>query len=96
MLYNIVSSAIQIILKVWTMELSVSCLVVIDSSQCHGLQPSRLLCPWNTPGKNTGVDGHSLLQRLFLIQGSNPGFLHRRQILYRVSYREVLTHRNTL
>ena len=28
----------------------------------HGLQPSRLLCPWNSPGKNTEVDRHSLLQ----------------------------------
>ena len=36
-------------------------------------KPSRLLCPWNSPGKNTGVDSHSLLQGLSLIQGSNPG-----------------------
>ena len=43
--------------------------------------------PWNFPGKNTGVDCHSLLQRIFPAQGSNPGLL---QILYRLSYREVL------
>ena len=49
--------------------------------------PTRLLCPWNSPGKNTGVDCHSLLQRIFPAQGSNPGLL---QILYRLSYREVL------
>ena len=27
----------------------------------HGLKPARLLCPWDTPGKNTGVDCHALL-----------------------------------
>ena len=32
--------------------------------------------------KNTGAGGHSLLQEIFLIQGSNPGLLHCRQILY--------------
>ena len=37
----------------------------------HGLQPSRLLCPWNFPGKNTGVVCHFLLQGIFLTQGSN-------------------------
>ena len=37
-----------------------------------GLKPTRLLCPWNFPGKNTGLDCHSLLQGNFLIQGSNP------------------------
>ena len=29
--------------------------VVSDSLQLHGLQPARLLSPWNSPGKNTGV-----------------------------------------
>ena len=28
----------------------------------HGLQPTRLLCPWDSPGKNTGVGCHFLLQ----------------------------------
>ena len=28
----------------------------------HGLQPARLLCPWDSPGKNTGVGCHFLLQ----------------------------------
>ena len=45
---------------------------------------------WNSPGKNTGVDCHSLLQRIFLTQGLNSGLLHCRQILYHLSYREVL------
>ena len=29
--------------------------VVFDSFQPHRLEPTRLLCPWNVPGKNTGV-----------------------------------------
>ena len=36
-----------------------------------------LLCPWNFPGKNTGVGCHFLLQGIFLTQGSNPHLLHR-------------------
>ena len=32
-----------------------------------------LLCPWNSPGKNTGVGSHSLLQEIFPIQGLNLG-----------------------
>ena len=34
------------------------CSVVLDSLQPHGLEPARLLCPLNFPGKNTGVEGH--------------------------------------
>ena len=56
----------------------------------HRLQPARLLHPWDSPGKNTGADCHSLLQRIFLTQGLNPGLQHYRQILYHLSYREVL------
>ena len=48
--------------------------------------PARLLCPWNSPGKNTGVGSHSLLQGVFLTQGSNLGLLHCRQILYHLSH----------
>ena len=47
--------------------------------------PTRLLCSWDFPGKNTGVSSHSLLQGIFPAQGSNPGLLHCRQILYHVS-----------
>ena len=43
-----------------------------DCLQSHGLWLTRLLCPWDFPGKNTGVGGHSLLQRFFPTQGSNP------------------------
>ena len=37
-------------------------------------------------GKNTGVGSHSVLQGIFPIQGSNPGLLHCRQILYHLSH----------
>ena len=69
---------------------SVSHAVVCDSLRPRGLQPPRLLCPWNPPGKNTGVGCHFLLQGIFPTQGSNPGLLHCRQILYRLSYWEAL------
>ena len=36
--------------------------------------------------KNTGVVSHSLFQGIFLNQGSNPGLLHCRQILYHLSH----------
>ena len=48
-------------------------------------EPARLLCPWNSPGKNTGVGSHSLLQGIFLIQGLNLGLPLHRQILYQGS-----------
>ena len=46
----------------------------------HGLQPSRLLCPWDSSGKNTREGCHALFQGIFLAQGSNPHLLHCRQI----------------
>ena len=58
-------------------------------------QSTRLLCPYDSPGKNTGVDCHSLLQRIFPSQRSNPGLLHCRQILYHLSYREGLQKPNS-
>ena len=60
--------------------------VMTNSLQAHGLQPSRLLCPWDFPDKNTGVGCHALLQGIFPTQGSNPGLLHCRQILYCLSH----------
>ena len=42
---------------------SVSCSVVSDSLWPH--EPARLLCPWNSAGKNTGVGSHCLLQGIF-------------------------------
>ena len=36
--------------------------IVSDSVRPHRRQPTRLLCPWDSPGKNTGVGCHFLLQ----------------------------------
>ena len=47
----------------------------------HGLWPARLLHPWDSPGKNTGVGCHFLLQGIFPTQGSNPRLPHCRQTL---------------
>ena len=45
-----------------------------------------LLCPWDSPGRDTGVGCHSLLQGTFLTQRSKLGLLHGRQILYHLSH----------
>ena len=59
----------------WLLILPTYCVlshsVVSDSVQPRGLQPARLLGPWNPPGKNTGVGCHFLLQGIFPTQGSN-------------------------
>ena len=49
--------------------------VVYNSLQPHGLSLSRLLSPWDSPGKNNGVGCHSLLWGIVLTQGSNPHLL---------------------
>ena len=46
----------------------------------HVLQPARLLCPWDSPGKNTWMGCHALLQGVFLTQGSDPCLLHCRWV----------------
>ena len=55
--------------------------VVSDS-----LWPHELYSPWNSPGQNTGEGGCSLLQEFVPTQGSNPGLLHCRLILYHLSH----------
>ena len=62
-------------------EVTQSCLTL----QSHGLQPTKLLSPWNFPGKSTGVGCHFLLQGIFPTRGSNLGLLHCRQTLYCLS-----------
>ena len=69
---------------VWMLE-SESHSVVSNSLQPHGLYS-----PWNFPGQNTGVGSLSLLQGIFPTQGSNPGLLHYRQILYQLSHKGSL------
>ena len=63
-----------------------SCWVMSDSERPHGLQPTRLLHPWDSPGKSTGVWCHFLLQEIFPTQELNLGLLHCRQMLYHLSH----------
>ena len=68
---------------------SVSHPAVSDSLPSHGLQPARLLCPWNSPGKNTYLPGlgcHFLLQGIFPTQALNPGLLCCTQTLYHLRH----------
>ena len=63
--------------------------VVSDALRPTGQQPARLLCPWDSPGKNTGVSCHALLQGIFPTQGSNPhvdGSCIGWQVLYHQRY----------
>ena len=58
--------------RVWEYDVCAcvfSRLVMSDALWPHGLQPARLLCPWDFPGKNTGVGCHFLLQRGISFQG---------------------------
>ena len=57
-----------------------ACLVTqLCPTLCDPMEPTRLLCPWDFPGKNPEVGSHSLLQGIFPTQGSNPSLLHCRQ-----------------
>ena len=68
------------------LHVCVSRSVISDSLWPHELQPAKLLCPWDSPGKNTGMGCHFLLQRIFLTQGLNSGLMHCTQILYQLSH----------
>ena len=57
---------------------------------------ARLLCPWNSPGKNTGVGYHSLLQGIFQTQKLNPGLSHWGQIFYHLATWEAQYCENCL
>ena len=66
--------------------MSVSCSVVSDSLRPHGLQPARLLCPWNSPGKNTGLGCLFLLQEICWMQGNEPESPALQVDLYQLSH----------
>ena len=59
-----------------------------NSVRPHRRQRTRLPRPWDSPGKNTGVGCHFLLQGIFPIQGSNLGLMHCKQILYHLNQQE--------
>ena len=67
-------------------QFSFSRSVVSHSLGPHGLWLARLLCPLNSPGKNTRVGSHSLLQGIFPTQGLNQGIPRCRQIIYHLSH----------
>ena len=56
-----------------------ACPTLRDPVDCS---PARLLCPWDSPGKTTGVGGHALLQGIFPTQGLSLGLLRCRQTPY--------------
>ena len=60
--------------------------VVSNSLKPHGLSSVKLLFPWDSPGKNTRVGCHALLQGIFLTQGLNPGLSHCMWILYHLGH----------
>ena len=60
-----------------------SCPTLCDPMDCS---PPGSSVHEDSPGKNTGVGCHFLLQGIFPTQGSNPGLLHCRQILYHLSH----------
>ena len=63
-------------------EVDQRCSVLSDSLWPHGLHS-----PWTSPGQNTGVGSHSLLQGIFPTRGSNSGLPHCRWILYQLSHK---------
>ena len=69
--------------------ISVSRSVVFDSLRLYGLSTAKLLCPWDSLAKNTGLGCHFLLLGIFSTQGSNPCLPHCRQILYCLSHQSL-------
>ena len=66
-------------LKSWAYACTCSVTSVLsDSLWPHGLYPAKLLCPWISPGKNTGVAYHALLEVIFTTHWSIPCLLHCR------------------
>ena len=72
---------------------SESCSVVSNSLPPYGLQPARLLCPWDSPARI--LEWVALLQGTFLTQSSKAGLPHCRQILYHLSHQGSLGARHT-
>ena len=66
------------------------CVLCLVAQLCPTLWGHKLLCPWDSPGTNTRVVCHVLLQGIFPTQGSNPGLLHCRKILYQLSHQGSL------
>ena len=86
-LYSLfLSMKVKVLVALW-------CPVVCDS---HGLWPARLLCPWNSPGKNTGESSHSLFQGIFQTQGLNLVLPQCKWIPYNLSHQGSASFLNFL
>ena len=70
--YNSISQKLLLKINTILQACRLSLSVMSYSFQPHGLYPTRLLCPWDFPGKNPGVGCHFLLQGNFPIQRLNP------------------------
>ena len=57
----------------WVCSVAKLCLTLCDPMDC--MQPTRVLCPWNFPDKNTGMGCHFLLQWIFPTHGSKLSLL---------------------
>ena len=82
-------------LQVYSTVIQLCCCCVLATQSCPTLGdpwtvPTGLLCPWNFPGKNRGVDSHSLLQGIFPTQGLNLTLPCCRQILYHLIHQGSL------
>ena len=91
-LYCRIKNAFLIVFFMYFLEKSIInlwCSVVSDSLWPHGLQPARFLCPWNFPGKNTGVGCH------FLFHGICPTQVEQASLASPASAGRFLTTRTT-
>ena len=87
---NTIRSRLYVKSKVWHESEAVKVLVAQSRPTLCDLMDC-LLCPWDSLGKNIGMVSHSLLLEIFPNQRSNPGLLHCRQILHRLSHQESMT-----
>ena len=86
---------VSIFLETIESETEVTQMCPTHSEWPHRWQPTRLLRPWDFPGKSTGVGCCCLLYGTFLTQGLNPGLLHCRQTLYCLSHLDYYKHSYT-
>ena len=77
-----IMKSIKLYIYVYCCLFTNSCLTLLSP---HELYPNRLLCPWDFPGRNTGMGCRFLLQGNFSTQGSNPGLLYLEYIYSGIS-----------
>ena len=75
--HNFSLALIATLQEVWiSLQLyMLNCLSHADTLWVYGLYPIRLLCPWDSPGNNTGVGCHAHFRGIFLTQGPNSHLL---------------------